>query len=111
MTSRLELAGYLTSLKDRLERFRVFRIAVVNQVATIPQKAPLVHADVTRHLLHPAFIRVPSDAGNDGLASFDVYEKQNVIGDQAAKPQHLYAQEVGRRQNRPVPSNEFGPGR
>ena len=50
-------------------------------------------------------------AGNDGLASFDVYEKQNVIGDQAAKPQHLYAQEFGRRQNRPVPSNEFGPGR
>ena len=65
-----------------MERLRIFRIADVNQIAAAFQKTPLVHRDVSGHLLHPAFIGMPGDARDHDTTTFDVDEKQDVIGQQ-----------------------------
>jgi hypothetical protein len=54
---RLDLAR----LDDPSERLGVFRVPIMQEIATVSKGAPSLHGRVPRHLLHPLLVRVDGD--------------------------------------------------
>ncbi len=81
----------------------------MQEVATIPQRATIVHGRVPGDLLHPRLIGMNGDPGDIHPAALEMDEEQNVVGHQPAQRQHLGREEVSSRQQRQVSPNESRP--
>jgi len=77
----------------------------MQQIATIPQRATIVHGRVPGDLLHPRLIRVNGEPGDIHPAALEMDEEQHVVGHQTAQRQHLGGKEVGPRQQRHMGPN------
>jgi hypothetical protein len=51
-------------------------VAVVQQIAAIPQRAASLHGHIPGDLLHPLLVRVHGNAGNDYPAALEMDEKK-----------------------------------
>src|ERR1700716_1835769 len=69
----------------------------MQEVATIPKRAAVLHGHVPRDLLHPRLIRVNGDPGDIYPAALEMDEEQHVVGHQPTQRQHLCGEEVGPR--------------
>ena len=99
-----------TRRNDGSERLGVFRVPIMQEITTVPQRAASLHGHVPGHLLHPRLVRVNGDPSDIHPAALKMDEKQHVIGHQPAQRQHLRREKVGPRQQRQVDPNEGRPG-
>jgi hypothetical protein len=53
----------------------IFTVAVMDEIVSGPEKAPLCHGFVARNLLHLGFIGMWRDAGNMDAATTNMQEK------------------------------------
>ena len=70
----------MTRFDNRPEGSGVFRIAIMQKIATVSKGAPSLHSRVPAHLLHPLLVRVIGDAGDANPAALEMDEVENVIG-------------------------------
>jgi hypothetical protein len=100
----------VTRLDNRPEGGGVFRIAIMQKIATVSKGAASFHGRVPGHLLHPLLVWVIGDPGNVNPAALEMDEEENVIGHQAPPREDLHREEVRACQQREVSSKEFCPG-
>jgi hypothetical protein len=70
----------MTRFDNRPEGSRVFRIAVMQKIATVSKGAASFHGRVPGQLLHPLLVWVIGDPGNVNPAALEMDEVENVIG-------------------------------
>ena len=76
-------------LDSRPEGSGVFRIAIMQKVATLSKGAASPHGHVPSHLLHPLLVRVIGDPGNVNSAALEMDDKEHVVGHQASPRKDL----------------------
>src|ERR1700730_1584060 len=99
----------MTRVDDRAEGTRVFRVPIMQKVATVLQDTPFLHRYIPGYLLHPSLIGVNGDAGDVHPSGLEVDEEENVVGHQPAQREHLHTEEIGSCQYRQVRSDERCP--
>ena len=67
-------------------------------------------SDVAGHLNHPLGGGMSGQAGETHPATFQMNEKQDVVGDKTSPGKHFDREEVGTRQDSHVGGNEILPG-
>ena len=97
----------MTRFDNRPEGSRVFRIAIMQKIATVSKGAASLHGRVPSHLLHPLLVWVIGDPGNVNPAALEMDEEEHVGGHQARPREDLRCEEVGARQQREASSTEF----
>src|SRR5215470_9525252 len=103
----LDLAGW-----DRLAKHRTeLAVAIVQQVATVRQKAPILHRCVSRLLLHPLLVRIGRDPGQAHAPRLQRDEEKHVVGDPTFAGKDFHGEEVGPGQHLQVGANEVAPAR
>jgi hypothetical protein len=75
------------------------RIASVDHIAHIAQEPVDAVGEVARHLLHPFTVDMARDAGDLHVARLDVDDKQDAVADEPGQREHLYVEEVHRRES------------
>jgi hypothetical protein len=96
----------VTCFDNRPEGSGVFRIAIMQKIATVSKGAPSLHGRVPGHLLHPLVVR----RGNVNPAALEMDEEEHIVGHRASPREDLHHEEVRARQQREVSSNEFRRG-
>src|SRR5215472_1166272 len=71
----LDLAGLDHLAKHRTE----LAVAIVQQVATVCQKAPILHRYVSRLLLHPLLVRIRRDPGQAHAPRLQLDEEKHYV--------------------------------
>ena len=84
----------MTRVNDRLERMRVLRVAIVEQIATVAKGAPSLHGHVPGHLLHPSLVGLAGNPRDVHLAALQVDENQHIIRHQPAQREDLRREKV-----------------
>src|SRR5215475_9160080 len=74
----LDLAGFDHLAKHRTE----LAVAIMQQVATVCQKAPILHRYVSCLLLHPLLVRIRRDPGQAHAPRLQLDEEKHVVRDQ-----------------------------
>ena len=100
----------MTRFDNRPEGSGVFRIAVMQKIATVSKGAAALHGRVPGDLLHPLLVRMIGDPGNVNPAALEMDKEEDVVSHQASPREDLHREEVGACQQREVSSNEFCPG-
>src|SRR5215813_8491546 len=77
----LDLAGLDHLTKHRTE----LAVAIMQQVATVCQKAPILHRYVSRLLLHPLLVRIRHDPGQAHAPRLQLDEEKHVVRDQTLR--------------------------
>src|SRR5215467_8982286 len=103
----LDLAGLDHLAKHRTE----LAVAIVQPVATVCQKAPILHRYVSRLLLHPLLVRIRRDPGRAHAPRLQLDEEKHVIRDQTFEGKDFHGEEVGPGQHLHVRANEVAPAR
>ena len=81
----------------------------MQEIATISQRAAIVHGYISGDLLHPRLIGMNGEPGDIHPAALEMDEEQHVVGHQSAQRQHLCGEEVGPCQQRQMGPNERCP--
>ena len=100
----------MTRFDNRPEGSGVFRIAIMQKIATVSKGAASLHGGVPGHLLHPLLVWAIGDPGNVNPAALEMDKEEHVVGHQASLREDLHREEVCACQQREVSSNEFCPG-
>src|SRR5215467_6020636 len=103
----LDLAGLDHLAKHRTE----LAVAIGQQVATVCQKAPILHRYVSRLLLHPLLVRIRRDPGQAHPPRLQLDEEKHVVRDQTFEGKDFHAEQVGPGQHLHVGANEVAPAR
>jgi hypothetical protein len=74
----------------------------VQEIATIPQRAAIVHGDISGNLLHPRLIGMNGEPGDIHSAALEVDGEQHVVGHQPAQRQHLCGEEGAKAAFKPM---------
>jgi hypothetical protein len=67
----------------------VFRVAIVEQIATVAKGAQSLHGHVPGHLLHPSLVGLAGYPFDVDLAALQMDEKQHIISHQPAQREDL----------------------
>ena len=70
---------------NRPEGSRVFRIAIMQKIATVSKGAAALHGRVPGDLLHPLLVRMIGDPGNVNPAALEMDEEEHAVGHQISQ--------------------------
>jgi hypothetical protein len=99
----------LTIPDDLIKRRAELTVSVMKQVPAIGQKAPLLHRYVPTDLFHPLFIRMRGHSGQADLATLQMNEEKDIVGDQSLECDNFDSEEVGPGQNIQMSADEVFP--
>jgi hypothetical protein len=99
----------MTRFDDRSKRIREFPIAVMDEVSASLEEAPLVHGDISGHLLHPGFIGMWRDPSNLNATTLQTDEKKHVVRNQPTQGQYFHREKISARKDRQVHADEVCP--
>ena len=71
----------------------------MQQIPAIGQKPPLLHRYVPTDLFHPFFIGMRSHSGQANLATPQMNEEKDIVGDQSLEGDNFDGEEIGPGQN------------
>src|SRR5262245_36616023 len=99
-----------TARRDRFPELSTeFLIAIMQQVTAAVQESGVLHGCVSRHLLHPARVRMARDAAQRYATAACFDKEQNIVRHQSSPSQDLHGEKVGTGQYLHVRLNELLP--
>ena len=83
----------------------------MQQIPAIGQKPPLLHRYVPADLFHPLFIGMRSHSCQADLATPQMNEEKDIVGDQSLEGDNFDGEEIGPGQNIQMSTDEVFPTR
>ena len=81
----------------------------MKQIPAIGQKPPLLHRYVPADLFQPLFIGMRSHSGQANLATPQMNEEEDIVGDQSLEGDNFDGEEIGPGQNIQMSTDEVFP--